>query len=49
MQPMRGRSLLSLIALLTLLGGWAGAAGACEKHLKGHQNSSDSQAEASGR
>jgi hypothetical protein len=46
---MRARSLVSLVALLTLLGGWTGAAGACEKHLKGHQNSSDSQAEVGGR
>jgi hypothetical protein len=46
---MRARPLLSLLALLTLVAGWSGAAGACEKHLQGHQNSSDTQGEVSGR
>jgi len=46
---MRAPSFFALFALLTLLGGWAGAAGACEKHLNGHHNSSDSQSEASKR
>lgn len=46
---MRARPFLSLLALITLLAGWAGAAGACEKHLQGHQNGSDTQSEASNR
>lgn len=46
---MRPRFLLASLALATLLAGWSGAAGACEKHLNGHQNSSDSQSEASQR
>jgi hypothetical protein len=45
---MRAR-LFSLLALLTLVAGWTGAAGACEKHLQGHQNSSETQGEVSDR
>ena len=41
-------SLLSLLAL-PLLALVALLAGACERHLNGHQNSSDSAAEASQR
>ncbi len=43
------RPLLSLLALLSLVAGWAGSAGACEKHLQGHQNSSATQGEVSDR
>ncbi|MFZ9754067.1 MAG: hypothetical protein ACO3B3_11015 [Cyanobium sp.] len=46
---MPARSLLSLFALLSLVAGWAGSAGACEKHLQGHQNSSATQGEVSDR
>ncbi len=46
---MRARPLLSLIALVSLVFGWAGSAGACEKHLQGHQNSSATQGEVSDR
>ena len=46
---MRSRPLLSLLAVCTLLVGWAGSAGACEKHLQGHQSSSDTQQEAGSR
>jgi hypothetical protein len=44
---MIARSLVSFLALCTLVAGWAGAADACEKHLQGHQNSSDTQGEVS--
>lgn len=46
---MRTRPLLPLLAVITLLAGWMGSAGACEKHLQGHQTSSDTQREASNR
>jgi hypothetical protein len=46
---MRVRSLLSVVAFLAVLAGWAGAATACEKHLDGHQQSSQTQGEVSGR
>jgi hypothetical protein len=43
------RLLLSSLTLLAVLTAAVGPASACEKHLKGHQNSAESQAEASGR
>ena len=46
---MRVRPFLTVLAAFTLLAGWVGSAGACEKHLQGHQSSSDTQGEASGR
>jgi hypothetical protein len=47
--PVLSRSQVPTIALLALLLVSVGSANACEKHLKGHQNSSDSQAQASER
>jgi hypothetical protein len=43
------RLFLSSITLLAVLAAAVGPASACEKHLKGHQNSAESQAEAAGR
>jgi hypothetical protein len=47
--PVLSRSQVPTIALLALFLVSVGSANACEKHLKGHQNSSDSQAQASER
>ncbi|WP_255082162.1 hypothetical protein [Vulcanococcus limneticus] len=42
------RNLLPLVLLLASLAS-TGAAGACERHLQGHQNSSDTNSEATQR
>ncbi len=46
--PARMRNLLPLVLLLASLAS-TGAAGACERHLQGHQNSSDTNSEATQR
>ena len=46
--PSRMRHLLSLVLLLAGLA-TTGAAGACERHLQGHQTGSDTNSEASQR
>jgi hypothetical protein len=43
------RLLLSSLTLLAVLAAAAGPVSACEKHLKGHQNSAEIQTDASGR
>jgi hypothetical protein len=43
---MRSRFLFATTAFVALVSLSAASVSACEKHLKGHQNSSDSQVEA---
>lgn len=43
------RLLLSSFTLLALLSAVVGPVSACEKHLKGHQNSAETQTDASSR